>query len=122
EVITHHIDLSTAQIRFTSVSAAKVVVQYGKTDGFGGVKEIATSLSKSTYTIELTGLDDGTKYFYRLNTFDAEGNEYTGSTVLAFTTPARPRISNLRFQPVEGEPTSTQKITWTTNVPASSFV
>lgn len=122
EVITQQVGLASAQVRFTSVSAAKVVVQYGKTDSFGGVKEIATSLSKSTYTIELTGLDDGTKYLYRLNTFDAEGNEYAGSTVLSFTTPARPRISNLRFQPVQDEPTSTQKVTWTTNVPSSSFI
>ncbi len=122
EVITQRVSLSSAQIRFTSISAAKVVIQFGKTDSFGGVKEISTSLSKSTYDVELPGLDDGTKYLYRLNTFDAEGNEYTGSTVLSFTTPARPHIDNLRFQPVEGEPTSTQKVTWTTNVPTSSLI
>jgi len=122
EVITKHIGLSSAQIQFTSVSAAKVTLQYGKNDSFGGTNSTDTSLSKSTYTVELTGLDDGTKYFYRLNTFDSDGNEYEGSTVLTFTTPARPRISNLRFQPVEGEPTSTQKITWDTNVPASSLI
>ena len=40
--------------------------------------------------------------------------------VNSFTTPARPRITNLRFQPVTDQPTSTQQITWTTNVPASS--
>ncbi len=122
EVQTSRVTLSTAQITFTSVSAAKVVIQYGKSDSFGGVKEIQTSLAKSTYAVEINGLDDGSKYLYRLNTFDAEGNEYTGSTVLSFTTPARPRIENLRFQPIDGEPTSTQKITWTTNVPASSLV
>ncbi len=122
EVQASRVTLSTAQITFTSVSAAKVVIQYGRSDSFGGVKEIQTSLSKSTYTVELNGLDDGSKYLYRLNTFDSEGNEYTGSTVLSFTTPARPRIENLRLQPVEGEPTSTQRITWTTNVPTSSLV
>lgn len=122
EVITQRVGLSSAQIQFTSISSAKVTIQYGKSDGFGGVKNIETSLAKSSYTVELDGLDDGTKYFYRLNTFDAEGNEYIGSTVLSFTTPARPRIANLRFQPIEGEPTSTQRITWNTNVPASSLV
>jgi hypothetical protein len=35
---------------------------------------------------------------------------------------ARPKITNLRFQPIEGEPTSTQKVTWTTNVAANSTV
>ena len=86
------------------------MLQYGKSDTFGGIKEISTSLSKSTYDLEISGLDDGTKYFYRLNTFDEDGNEYPGSTVLTFTTPARPRIENLRFQPIEGEPTSSQKL------------
>ncbi len=122
EVLTQRVTLNSAQIRFTSVAAAKVVIQFGKSDNFGGEKQISTSLSKSTYDIELSGLDDGIKYFYRLNTFDAEGNEYTGSTVLTFTTPARPRIENLRFQPLEGEPTSTQKISWRTNVPTTSVV
>lgn len=122
EVNTQRVTLSSAQIRFTSVSASKVVLQYGKSDTFGGIKEISTSLSKSTYDLEISGLDDGTKYFYRLNTFDEDGNEYPGSTVLTFTTPARPRIENLRFQPIDGEPTSSQKITWTTNVPSSSLV
>ncbi len=122
EVEIRRTTLSSAQIRFTSVSAAKVVVQYGLSDSFGGVKEISTSLEKSTYDVELVGLNDGAKYFFRLNTFDADGNEYVGSTVLTFTTPARPAISNLRFQPVENEPTSTQQVTWTTNVPTSSLV
>lgn len=122
EVTVPRSSLNSALVRFTSVSAAKVVVQYGESDSFGGVKEISTSLLRSTYDIELNGLNDGTKYFYRLNTFDADGNEYIGSTVLSFTTPARPRIQNLRFQPLDGEPTSTQVISWTTNVPTSSLV
>lgn len=122
EVIVQRIGLSSAQIQFTSVSASQVVIQFGATDSFGGVKSTDTALSKSTYTAELTGLNDGTKYYYRLNTFDTEGNEYTGTTVLTFSTPARPRISNLRFQPIDGEATSTQKVSWSTNVPASSLI
>lgn len=122
EVLATRVTLNSALIRFTSVSAAKVVLQYGKSDNFGGAKEISTSLLKSTYDAEIIGLDDGTKYFYRINTYDSEGNEYVGSTVLIFTTPARPRITNLRFQPLEGEPTSTQQISWKTNVPTTSLI
>ena len=40
----------------------------------------------------------------------------------SFTTPPRPRINNLRFQPVAGEPTSTQEISWSTNVPSTSTI
>jgi hypothetical protein len=121
EVETTATTLSGAIIRFTSKEATKVNIYFGKTDGFGGVKTINTSLSESTYTFNLEGLDDGTKYFYKLSTFDEEGTEY-GGNIFSFSTPSRPRIADLRFQPVEGEPTSTQKITWATNVPTSSQI
>ena len=121
EVETTATTLSGAIIRFTSKQATRVNIYFGKTDAFGGVKTINSSLSESTYTFNLEGLDDGTKYFYKLSTFDEEGSEY-GGNIFSFTTPPRPRISDLRFQPVEGEPTSTQRITWVTNVPTSSQI
>jgi hypothetical protein len=114
--------LSGAIIQFTSKDAAQIKLFYGKSEGFGGLKTINTSRSESIYTVELAGLDDGTQYSYKLNPIDLDGNEYNSSRIDNFTTPARPRIANLRFQPVEGEPTSTQKVTWTTNVPSSSLV
>lgn len=122
EVTVTRTGLSTAQLRFTSTDSAKVIIQYGRSDSFGGAKSISTSLSKSTYETELAGLDDGSKYFFRLNTFDADGNEYPGGTIFTFTTPARPVISNLAYQPVAGEPTSTQRVSWKTNVPTSSLL
>jgi hypothetical protein len=122
EVAVIRAGLSTAQLKFTSTDAAKVIIQYGRSDSFGGSKSISTSLTKSSYEAELVGLDDGSKYFFRLNTFDADGNEYPGGTIFTFTTPARPVISNLAFQPVDGEPTSTQRVSWKTNVPTSSLL
>lgn len=119
EVTTLSTTLSSSNVQFTSKQATKVSIFYGKSESFGGVKTINTSLTESTYTFNLTGLDDGSKYFYKLSTFDEEGNEYSGS-IFSFSTPPRPHIANLRFQPVEGVPTSTQKITWNTNVPTSS--
>ena len=113
--------LTSALIQFTSKDATKVNMYYGKTKGFGGLKIVNTSLSESTYTIEIDGLDDGSPYFFRIDGVDVESYTYSG-TIFSFTTPQRPRISNLRFQPIAGEPTSTQKVSWTTNVPASSTV
>jgi len=114
--------LNSALIQFTSTDATRVSINYGKTDSFGGIKTINTSSSESSYIIELDGLDDGALYSYKLTTFDSEGNQYDTRQINTFTTPARPQISNLRFQPVEGEPTSTQEVSWTTNVPASSTI
>ncbi|MFN8015628.1 MAG: fibronectin type III domain-containing protein [Acidimicrobiia bacterium] len=113
------IALTSATVQYTTTGAAKVKVYYGQTSGFGAVIESSTSLTKSTYLTQLKNLLDGTKYFYKINTFDASGFEYDGTT-LTFETPPAPKIINLRFQPVEGEKSSTQLITWETNVPATS--
>jgi hypothetical protein len=113
--------LTTALIQFTSKDATKVNMYYGKTKGFGGLKTVNTSLSESTYNVEIEGLDDGATYFFRIDGVDVESYSYPG-TIFSFSTPQRPRISNLRFQPISGEPTSTQRVSWNTNVPASSTV
>ncbi len=121
EVTTSKISLSSAAIQFTSKDAYKVDVLYGASEAFGGIVSLNTSPSESSYSASIDNLADGTKYFYKLVSYDKEGNKYDGS-VYSFTTPARPKISNLRFQAVAGEPTSTQQVTWTTNVPSTSLV
>ncbi len=121
EIHTASVGLTNATIQFTSKNANKVAIYYGKSESFGGLKIINTSTSESTYGVDLTGLDDGSKYFYKLVSYDSEGNSYDGSTA-SFTTPQRPRISNLTFQPVSGQPTSTQQVTWQTNVPGNSTI
>lgn len=121
EVVTLKSTLSGAVIQFSTKQAVKANLYYGKTDGFGGLKTVNTSISESTYSVELAGLEDGSKYYYVIGLFDEEGNEYKGS-IFSFTTPPRPKITNLRFQPVSGEPTSTQEVTWITNVPTTSAV
>lgn len=121
EVKTIKTSLNSAVIQFTSKDSTKAVINFGKTDSFGGSTEINTSLSESTYSIELPGLDDGSRYLFRVVLLDSEGGQYPGD-IYSFTTPPRPRISDLRFQPVPDQPTSTQKISWRTNVPASSTI
>ncbi len=121
EITTPTVSLTGAVVRFTSQNATKVGVYYGGSDSFGGLETINTSLAESTYNVALDGLSDGTKYFYKLVSYDSEGTSYD-SSIFSFTTPARPKISNLKFQPIAGEPTSTQQVTWTTNVPSSSSI
>jgi hypothetical protein len=121
EVETTKVGLSTAIVSFTTKGATRISLFYGTSESFGGVQSINTSVAESRYSIEMTGLSDGTKYYYALSAFDSENNEYQ-SNIFSFTTPPRPRINNLRFQPVAGEPTSTQEITWATNVPSTSTI
>ena len=121
EVKTDRVSLSSALLGFTSKDATRAAIHYGKSESLGGEQSVNTSLSESTYNIELTGLDDDTKYYFRVTLYDNEGGEYRGD-LYSFTTPARPRISNLHFQPLAGEPTSSQVITWNTNVPTTSLI
>ena len=111
--------IDSTTINFTVANSSNVVIYYGKTEFFGGAKTINTSTAKSTYSIGLDSLDDGTKYFVKINGFDGDGNEYKGS-IYSFTTLPRPRISNLAFQPVADASSNTTKVSWTTNVPTTS--
>ncbi len=121
EAVAANVSLSNATIDFTIRGASRAKIYYGAGESFGGLKEVNTSETESHYAIPLDGLTDGTKYYYMISAIDKEGTEYRGN-VATFETPQRPRISNLTFQPVEGEPTSTQRVTWTTNVPSTSTV
>lgn len=119
EVEPKNVSVAAATITFRSKDASKVNLYFGKGDGLGGFQSINTATRESTYSIPLSDLDDGTKYTFKLNGVDSDGNEFAGNSY-NFTTPARPKISNLRFQPVAGAPSSTQKVSWTTNVPSTS--
>ncbi|NTW89835.1 MAG: hypothetical protein HGB37_02935 [Candidatus Moranbacteria bacterium] len=121
DVSVRNIGLDSALVRFTSKGASEVKIFYGPTTGFGGSKTISTSSSETTYTAELPGLQDGTKYYYKINTFDADGKEYEG-TVLDFATLPRPKISNVRIQQVANTAQSTILVTWITNTEISSIV
>ena len=121
EIATAKIGLTSAVVNFTSVNASRINLYFGESQSFGGLKSVNTSSSETSYSLEMAGLNDGTKYYYQIGAFDNEGTEYKGN-IFSFTTPPRPRITNLSFQPVAGEPTSTQSVTWTTNVPSTSTV
>jgi phosphodiesterase/alkaline phosphatase D-like protein len=121
EVAVLRVSLDSALIRFISSGASAVRVYFGQTSSFGGLQEIQTSPVESTYTIVLDGLEDGTKYFYRINPVDSEGFEYEG-TVLDLTTLPRPRISNVQIQEVKGAAQPTVDVSWESNTEVSSIV
>jgi hypothetical protein len=114
-------NLSTATVKFTSKGASKVRIYYGESASFGFVEEVPTVTEESTYTVILDNLKDGTKYFYKINTFDADNSEYEGNS-LTFTTLPRPKISNVRVQQVLGTAQPTALITWETNTETNSIV
>lgn len=121
DVSAKSIGLTTSTIEYTVKGASKVKIYYGKTTDFGGVKEVSTSTSETTYTTELASLDDGAKYYYKINTYDSENDEYEG-TVLDFTTLPRPKVSKVRIQQVAGAAQPTVLVSWQSNTKISSIV
>lgn len=121
DVTIKSLGLDVATVEFTVSGANSVKVMYGKTTGFGGVKELGTSAASSTYTVTLDELEDGTKYFYKVNAYDAEGSEYEG-TILSFETLPRPQISTIRVQQVKGTAQPSVLVSWSSNTPISSIV
>ncbi len=121
EVEMTRVGIDSALLSFKAEGASQVRLYYGESTSFGGIQNISTSTTASTYTAQITGLLDGTKYYYKLNGIDTEGSEYEGTT-LDFTTLPRPEISNLRLQEVRGTAQPTMLVTWESNTPISSIV
>lgn len=121
EPVAKSIGLDSALIEFTSKNATKIKIYYGETSAFGGITEISTGISESVHTVELSDLKDGTKYFYKINSYDSEDEEYEGE-IHSFTTLPRPKISNIQINQVKGTAQSTLLITWDTNTGTSSIV
>ncbi len=121
EPVVKRVGLNSALIEFTTRQASKVRIFYGETSAFGGMTEVYTGTQESTHNVELNDLDDGTKYYYQINTFDIDGAEYDGETH-SFETLPRPDINDVRIYQVAGTATSTLLVEWETNTPVSSIV
>ena len=120
-VSSGNINLTSATIEFTSTNATAVQLQYGG-GALSNTQTLNTSTNTSTYSIPLSGLSPGTIYSFKLNPYDSSGNIYDNPTTFTFTTPPQPTITNVQFEPVPGALTSTEQVSWTTNVPATSQI
>lgn len=113
--------LDNAIIQFVSRNASRVRIYYGETSTFGGVEDVVVGGAEGTHTVQLTGLTDGTKYYYKINSFDSDGQEYEGE-IHSFSTLPRPKITNITVSQVKGTAKSTLLITWDSNTEVSSIV
>lgn len=115
------VGLDNALIEFISKNASSVRIYYGESSAFGGIEDIITGSGEGSHTVLIKDLTDGTKYYYKINSFDSEGEEYEGE-IHSFTTLPRPKISNVIVSQVKGTAKSTLLVTWETNTPTSSIV
>lgn len=121
DVNVRFVNTSSAQLQFTTKDASKVKIYYGKTTQFGGMQELPTSINESKYTVILDGLDDGTKYYYRVNPYDIESTEYEG-TVLDLTTLPKPKVSEVKLQQIKNTAETSIIVSWKSNTEISSVL
>lgn len=121
EPVVKSIGLNSALIQFTTKDAIKVRVLYGETPAFGGMKEVFTGTQEGTHNVELVDIKDGTRHYYKINTFDIDGSEYEGE-MHSFETLPRPEISNVNIYQVSGTASATLLVEWNSNTPISSVV
>lgn len=113
--------ITTITLQYTVKDASKVKIYYGKTAAFGGSLELSTSTKSTTYATTIDALEDGTKYYYKINTFDSEGEEYEGN-ILSFETLPRPKIADVKIQQIKNSAQPSVLVSWSTNTEVSSIV
>ncbi len=116
-----NVSLYDAYVNFTIKNAVKATIQYGTSTSYGAVESVSTSKNESSYTIQLKNLTEGTEYHLRIVAEDNEGNTYNGDDYIFKTLPV-PKIENVRMQQVEGMPSATLRLIWTSNTRLSSVV
>ena len=116
------VGLDYAMITFESYGAVKASILYGTNFSYTGIQEINTSPSRSSYTIILDGLEDGTTYNYKIQLTDVDDYIYDSIENRVFTTPPSPKISNARIQEVQEVASPTVAFSWESNTEVTSIV
>jgi hypothetical protein len=113
---------TTATVTWTTNEPASTQLVYGTTTAYGSTTTLNTTLGL-THAVNLTGLTASTTYHYQVMSRDAAGNLATSSD-RTFTTNALgdvtpPAISALGVSNIGS---TTARVSWTTNEPATSKV
>jgi peptidoglycan/xylan/chitin deacetylase (PgdA/CDA1 family) len=121
-VVATELAPTSAKITWTTNELTDAQVQYGLTTSFGSATPIDATLGLK-HAVTLSGLQPGTRYYYRALSRDPSGNLRTGSTY-NFTTSAAADTTPPTFSAVAvgniGPNSAT--ITWTTNEGATTQV
>jgi hypothetical protein len=120
-VSTSEIRLTSAIITWKTTSSATSRILYGTTMAYGSVYNDTSGSQTTTHTVKIDGLKDSTTYHYRIQGTDIEGNTLLSDNYV-FETLTFPRLSNLTIEQVPNTPTSTVKVSFSSNVPTTSLV
>ncbi len=119
-VIVSDIGLSTALVSWHTNVPTSAKVDYG-TDTDYSFSKTDDSGYATNHILKLDGMQGGTLYHLRISATTAYGSVVT-SDDYHFDTIPLPTISNVRFQPINDQPTIAVRVTWTTNVPTDTQI
>lgn len=111
---------NSAIINFKSSAIANFILYYGETANYGTKIEEDSNNATESHSLAISGLLPGTMYYFRVVGDDAEGNELRSEN--SFTTLPMPEIRNFAIEPVKDAPSTTLKVTWDTNVGATTIL
>lgn len=122
ETNVDRVGLDYAMISFEVYGATKATILYGKNLNYTALAEINTSPTRSSYSLLIDGLDDGSTYYYKIQLTDIDGYIYDSIENRTFTTPPRPQISNVRVQELKEVASPTVVFSWDSNTEVNSIV
>lgn len=118
-IVVSGVTTSSAAITWTTSEAATRLLDYGLTSSF----ELGTATVSGYYTshsVTLSGLLEGTTYYFRIRGADSSGNTATSSTQTFTTTDETdPVISDIEVVDIT---TTSVRVTWETDESADSTV
>lgn len=117
-----NITLSSAVISYATTSSTYTEIQYGKTSSYGGVVKEQSGSQTTNHSVTLNSLDHSSTYHFTIKGTDIDGNIIDIGAEFTFDTLSMPKIENLRFETVPDTSTTTLKVVWKSNVPATSQV
>jgi hypothetical protein len=121
DVTISEIRLTTAIITWKTTSSATSKIMYGTSTAYGQTYTDSSGSQVTTHTVQLTGLSDSTTYNFKIQGTDVDGNTLNSDNYI-FTTLTFPRLSDLKVEQVNNTPTSTVKVSFNSNVPATAQV
>lgn len=121
DVKVQDIRLDTASITWYTSEPTTSDLLYGKTTNYSSTITNVSGGTTTSHTARIENLDHSSMYHFAIKIIDIDGNEII-SDDYTFETLKFPQITNVRFEPVKSQSTSTFKITWESNVPTNSIV
>ena len=121
DVASSDITSNSMFINWKTSVPTRMRIEYGTSLDYGLVMDNESEDYIINHTLKIDDLASGSLYHFRI-TATTDFGSLIKSDDYSYKTIARPEISNVKFQPLNNEPSIAVRVTWKTNIPTSSTV